>query len=91
MIIIECVEQSGLIGSTNGKVNNMARHILVVDDDMLMRRSLSSQLEQAGYRTSTAVSAEDALSLHVRSSRSYFVGYWVAGYGWPGGFEAFPS
>lgn len=41
----------------------MARHILVVDDDTLMRRSLSLQLEQAGYRTSTAVSAEDAFSL----------------------------
>jgi len=41
----------------------MARHILVVDDDALLRRSLSLQLEQAGYRTSTAGSAEDALAL----------------------------
>ena len=41
----------------------MAKHILVVDDDALMRRSLSLQLEQAGYRASTAVSAEDALAL----------------------------
>ncbi len=41
----------------------MAKHILVVDDDALLRRSLSLQLEQAGYRASTAASAEDALSL----------------------------
>lgn len=39
----------------------MAKHILVVDDDQLMRRSLSLQLQQAGYETSTAASAEDAL------------------------------
>ncbi len=41
----------------------MAKHILVVDDDTLLRRSLSLQLEQAGYRTSTAANAEDALAL----------------------------
>jgi len=41
----------------------MAKHILVVDDDALMRRSLSLQLEQTGYRASTAASAEDALDL----------------------------
>lgn len=41
----------------------MAKHILVVDDDKLLRRSLSLQLEQAGYRTTTAASAEDALAL----------------------------
>jgi len=41
----------------------MAKHILVVDDDALLRRSLSLQLEQAGYRTNTAASAEDALAL----------------------------
>ena len=44
----------------------MAKHILVVDDDALLRRSLSLQLEQAGYRTSTAGSAEDALALAKR-------------------------
>ncbi len=41
----------------------MSKHILVVDDDTLMRRSLSLSLEQAGYRATTAASAEDALAL----------------------------
>lgn len=41
----------------------MARHILIVDDDALMRRSVSLHLEQNGYRASTAASAEDALAL----------------------------
>ena len=41
----------------------MSQHILIVDDDQLLRRSLSLQLERAGYRTSTAASAEDALAL----------------------------
>jgi DNA-binding response OmpR family regulator len=40
----------------------MAKHILIVDDDKLLRRSLSLQLDQAGYRTSTAANAEDALA-----------------------------
>ena len=44
----------------------MASHILVVDDDALMRRSTSLQLEQAGYRASTAASTEDALALAQR-------------------------
>ncbi len=38
-------------------------HILLVDDDTLMRRSLAFNLEQAGYRVSTAASAEDALAM----------------------------
>jgi DNA-binding response OmpR family regulator len=41
----------------------MAKHILLVDDDALLRRSLAFNLEQAGYRASTAASAEDALAL----------------------------
>ena len=41
----------------------MPQHILIVDDDQLLRRSLSLQLERAGYRTSTAANAEDALAL----------------------------
>lgn len=41
----------------------MTRHILIVDDDALMRRSVSLHLEQNGFRASTASSAEDALAL----------------------------
>jgi len=41
----------------------MQKHILVVDDDDLMRRSVSFNLEQAGYRTSSAANAEDALAM----------------------------
>ncbi|NLE99513.1 MAG: response regulator transcription factor [Anaerolineales bacterium] len=40
----------------------MAAHILVVDDDALLRRSLAYNLEQAGYHTSTVGTAEDALA-----------------------------
>src|SRR6266542_1963602 len=39
----------------------MAKHILLVDDDALMRRSLAFNLEQAGFRASSAANAEDAL------------------------------
>jgi DNA-binding response OmpR family regulator len=39
----------------------MSRHILIVDDDALLRRSTAFNLEQSGYRASTAASAEDAL------------------------------
>jgi len=46
----------------------MAKHILVVDDDTLLRRSLSLQLEQAGYRTSTAANAESALAFARRDA-----------------------
>jgi DNA-binding response OmpR family regulator len=45
----------------------VAKHILVVDDDALMRRSLSFNLEQSGYRTSNAANAEDALALSRRT------------------------
>jgi DNA-binding response OmpR family regulator len=44
----------------------MTKHILVVDDDDLMRRSLAFSLEQAGYRASTAADAENALRLALR-------------------------
>ncbi len=40
----------------------MAKHILIVDDDALLRRSLAYNLEQAGFRTETAGTAEDALA-----------------------------
>lgn len=41
----------------------MGQHILIVDDDALLRRSLALSIEEAGYRTSTAGSAEQALAL----------------------------
>ena len=41
----------------------MSKHILIVDDDALLRRSLAFNLERAGYRTSTAANASDALAL----------------------------
>jgi DNA-binding response OmpR family regulator len=44
----------------------LSKHILLVDDDRLLRRSLAFNLEQAGYRASTAASAEDALALAQR-------------------------
>ncbi len=40
----------------------MAKHILIVDDDALLRRSLAFNLEQAGYHAETAGTAEDALA-----------------------------
>jgi len=45
----------------------VARTILLVDDDALMRRSLAFHLEQAGYQVHTAANAEDAISF-VRNS-----------------------
>jgi DNA-binding response OmpR family regulator len=41
----------------------MSSHILIVDDDVLLRRSLAFNLEKAGYHTSTAATAEDALEM----------------------------
>jgi DNA-binding response OmpR family regulator len=41
----------------------MAKHILLVDDDALLRRSLAFNLEQAGYQVHTFANAEDALAL----------------------------
>jgi DNA-binding response OmpR family regulator len=40
----------------------MSKHILLVDDDALMRRSLAFNLEQAGYRVDSSANAEDALA-----------------------------
>jgi DNA-binding response OmpR family regulator len=41
----------------------MSKHILLVDDDELMRRSVAFNLEQNNFRVSTAATAEDALEL----------------------------
>jgi DNA-binding response OmpR family regulator len=40
----------------------MSGHILIVDDDVLLRRSLTYNLEKVGYRVSAAANAEDALA-----------------------------
>lgn len=39
----------------------MSKHILIVDDDALLRRSLAFNLENAGFQTSTAATAEDGV------------------------------
>lgn len=41
----------------------MNQMILIVDDDVLMRRTLMLQLQRSGYRTQMAESAEEALAL----------------------------
>lgn len=41
----------------------MTQHILVVDDDALLRRSLAIALTAAGYRPSTVATGEEALAL----------------------------
>ncbi len=41
----------------------MAKHILLVDDDALLRRSLAFNIEQAGYSVLTAATGEDALAM----------------------------
>lgn len=41
----------------------MSKHILLVDDDELMRRSVAFNLEQNGFRVNTAATAEDALDI----------------------------
>ncbi len=44
----------------------MAAHILLVDDDALLSRSLTFGLEQAGYHVSTETTGEEALALALR-------------------------
>ena len=41
-------------------------HILLVDDDALLRRSLVLNLEEAGYKASASATAEEALALAER-------------------------
>ena len=43
-----------------------AAHILLVDDDPLLRRSLVLNLEEVGYRASASATAEEALVLAAR-------------------------
>ena len=44
----------------------MAKTILLIDDDALMRRSLGFNLQQSGYQILTAASAEDGIALAAR-------------------------
>ena len=46
----------------------MSKHLLLVDDDALMRRSVAFNLEQNGFKVSTAATAEDALGISQRDS-----------------------
>jgi CheY-like chemotaxis protein len=41
----------------------VTKHVLLVDDHPLLRRSLAFRLEQAGYPASTAAHSEDAPAL----------------------------
>ncbi len=59
----------GILCAREDKLSNrMSKHILIVDDDALMRRSLAFNLQQAGYQASTAGTAEDALALASRQA-----------------------
>lgn len=46
----------------------MNEHILAVEDEPLLRRTLTFNLEKAGYRVSAAASAEDALGILQRDT-----------------------
>ncbi len=41
----------------------MSKRILLIDDDALLRRSLAFNLQQTGYQTHTAASAEDGIQI----------------------------
>ena len=41
----------------------MAKEILLIDDDALLRRSLAFNLQQVGYKTRTAANAEDGIAM----------------------------
>jgi DNA-binding response OmpR family regulator len=67
----------------------VARHLLIVDDDALFRRSLAFNLEQAGYRVSSSADAENAVAL-ARRDRPDLI---LLDIGLPGmdGLEALPQ
>jgi DNA-binding response OmpR family regulator len=50
----------------SAREKRLSVHILLIDDDALLRRSLAFNLGQAGYRISTAANAQDALALAAR-------------------------
>src|SRR5690349_20875732 len=45
----------------------MQSHILLIDDDALLRRSLAFNLERSGFQVSAVASAEDGLELARRT------------------------
>jgi DNA-binding NtrC family response regulator len=47
------------------------RHILVVDDEAGVRRSIAKMLTRAGYRVTSAESAEEALDVIARSPAAF--------------------
>jgi DNA-binding response OmpR family regulator len=44
-------------------IGDMTKHVLLVDDNALLRRSLTFHLEEAGYRVTSLATAEEALAL----------------------------
>jgi len=51
----------------------VSKHIILVDDDDLMRRGLAFSMEQVGYRVTTAENAEDGLAIAERDHPDLFV------------------
>jgi DNA-binding response OmpR family regulator len=49
------------LGESLEMAEPMLKHILVVDDDALLRRGLAFHLDEAGYQVTTLASAEEAL------------------------------
>ena len=67
----------------------MSQHILVVDDDTLITRSLAYHLQTAGYLTSIAASAEEALSMiHLKAPDAILLDVGLPGMS---GFDALHS
>ncbi len=63
VIFYSKISSKQLLSAEQYRCEQVAEHILVVDDESLLRRTLAFNLEQAGYRASTAANAEDALAI----------------------------
>ena len=61
-------ESTDMAEPGRSNLKGTGRRVLLVDDDMLVRETLVSQLEDCGYTVTAAGSAEEALSL-LRSGR----------------------
>jgi CheY-like chemotaxis protein len=55
----------------NGRNREMVDHILIVDDDIYWRVSISSILAKYGFRVSTANFGEEALSMIAKAEDRY--------------------